>query len=323
MRTRTAVGVDVGGTKIATALVDENGLVLKQDTRLTPVQGGVDAVLNEVASSIQVVTADVHEPLLGVGIGCPGPVDFDRGISLFAVNMGVSWQNIHIAERVAQRLHFDGPILVENDVNAGAYGERWFGVARLHRDFVYITVGTGIGGAAFVNGKMLRGVSFSAMEVGHISTNLQGRIGDLGLRGSPEIYASGKGLKAGVIEYLKDYPASILNGKSAIETRDILDAAGQNDPLAIRVIREASDSIATVLSWCITILNPSAVVIGGGLGEAMRGFLDQWMLSEIQQRIIPDLYKQVEFAYSEVETSALGPAAVVFQHVESNNIQTG
>lgn len=318
MSARTAVGVDIGGTKIATALVDESGQVLKQDMRSTPVAEGIDAVLDSVADSIRVVTNNLDMPLLGIGVGVPGPVDFDQGISLFAVNMGMGWKNIPVTDQLAARLSVDIPILIENDVNAGAYGERCFGAARHHRDFVYITIGTGIGGAAFVNGQMLRGVTFSAMEIGHISAHAQGRAGDLGLHGTPEIYASGKGLKAGVLDYLSEYPASILKdvNEAELEPRHVLDAAAQNDPLAIRVIQEAADSIAIVLAWSITILNPAAVVIGGGLGNVMRTHLDRWMLPGVQKRIIPDLYNRIDFSYSEVETSALGPAAVIFEHID-------
>ena len=261
-----AIGVDVGGTKIAAVLTDANGRVLADHTLPTEASEGVERVLDRIAEAAGAVLAHAPGAVRGVGIGCPGPVDPRTGMAGYAVNMGPGWRDVPLETAVRDRLGGDLPVWAANDVNAGALGELLFGAARGCPDFVYVMLGTGLGGGAVIDGRLLHGVTFSAMELGHITVYPDGRPGDFGLRGTTEMYASGKGFLAAVTEYAPAYPDSMLARLATPTPGAILKAAADGDPLARRIIDEAADALGTALAWAITILNPALVVIGGGGG---------------------------------------------------------
>jgi glucokinase len=311
-----AVGVDVGGTKIAAALVDTAGTVLAEHVSPTGVTDGVNAIIDRIAASIEAVRTTAPGPVRGVGVGVPGPVDAAAGIAGYAVNMGPGWADVPLRAALESRLAGDLPVWIENDVNAGALGEMIFGAARGCNDFVYAMLGTGLGGGAVIDGRLLRGVGFLAMEIGHIAWNPAGRPGDFGLNGTTEIYASGKGFLAALKQYAPDYPASPLTGIATPSARAILEAAQSGDQLALRIVDEAAEALGTALAWCATILNPARIVIGGGLGHAARPLLDDRLKAALERRVMPDTFAALTFAYSEVTHSALGPAALVFHHTE-------
>lgn len=313
-----AIGVDVGGTKIASVLTNRAGDVLAEDLRPTQPDTGVSAVLDQIAASIEVVVAQADGAVLGIGIGCPGPVDPDTGLSLYAVNMGANWREINLRAETARRISFDVPVFAENDVNAGGLGEAVFGIGRQYSDFVFSTVGTGLGGCAVVGGRVLRGTRFAAMEIGHIVYEPEGRVGDFGLRGTTEMYISGKGFSAGYHQHAPHYPNSSLMQHASVSVQHILEAARTEDDLALRILDEGVAAYATALSWCITILDPQAIIIGGGLGLAMRDLLDGRLRHQLQQRIIPETFAALTINYAQVTNSALGPAALVFHNHEES-----
>ncbi|MCC6803928.1 MAG: ROK family protein, partial [Anaerolineae bacterium] len=255
-----AIGVDLGGTKIAFAAVDRDGAILATHAEPTLAPEGADAVIGRIAGGIERLAADFD--IAGIGIGAPGPVV--NGIALNAVNLG--WQGVPLVENVRARIALDAPIWAQNDVNAGAVAELVFGAARGMSDFVYLAVGTGLGGGAVANGRLINGALGFAMEVGHASIDPHGRLCSCGNHGCVEMYCSGKGLLAGVREHLPEFPDSLLTYESAAPA--IIAAMRTGDPLALRVLSEAADALGTTLAWCVMMLNPALIVIGGGLGIA-------------------------------------------------------
>lgn len=149
-----AIGVDIGGTKIALALVDRSGAVLAE-RRLPMRPDDATTTLDEIAGAIEALRAGAPGLLAGIGIGCPGHVDPVQGIVHYAVNLG--WTGVALRDGIRQRLADDLPVWVHKDTNAAALGELYFGAARGARDFIYLAIGTGLGGAAVVNGALATG----------------------------------------------------------------------------------------------------------------------------------------------------------------------
>ncbi|MDZ4766553.1 MAG: ROK family protein [Chloroflexota bacterium] len=307
-----AIGVDIGGTKIALAAASQDGRILAQDVVPTHPAEGSQAVIARLARGIENLIGAVgyKVKIAGIGVACPGPVDPVRGVALNAVNL--AWKDVPLRDLLRANLALTAPILLANDVNAGALGEMHFGAARGVRDFVHITVGTGLGGAAILDGRILNGVSGSAMEIGHVSLDPRGRLCACGTRGCVETVASGKGLLAGVNEYVAAYPGSPLASADPLTTSAILEAARAGDPLARRVLDEAGIALGTTLAWCATLLDPALIVVGGGLTAAAGDLFWEAMIGALEARVLSSLRTSLRVARSEVESTALGAAALVW-----------
>ncbi len=303
-----AIGVDLGGTKIAFAAVDRDGNILATHTEPTLAPEGVDAVIGRIVSGIEHVSGGYS--VAGVGIGAPGPVV--DGVTLKAVNL--NWLNVPLVDKVRARLAADVPVWAHNDVNAATIAEMIFGAARGVPDFVHLAIGTGLGGGAVAGGRLINGAIGFAMEVGHMSVDPNGRLCNCGNHGCVEMYCSGKGLMTGARAYLPEYPQSVL-ARADLSTHAIVDAARAGDALALRVIDEAADALGTTMAWCIMVLNPSLIVIGGGLGNAAYDLLSERGQAAMRARLIPDLIPLIQITRSQIESSALGAAALVWHEL--------
>jgi glucokinase len=241
-------------------------------------------------------------------VGTPGHLNPFTGVVHAATNL--NWREVHLLEGVRKRLSL--PVWVQKDTNAGAMGEMYFGAARGCQDFVYLAVGTGLGGGAIIDGELLLGARYTAMEIGHMPFNPTGRLCRCGMRGCPEMYVSGNGLLAGVQEHLPEYPDSSLASTPEPSTIQILDAAQAGDQLALTVMNEAVEWLVGVMVCCMDILNPVLFVVGGGLGRAG----SEWFVHRAEhvfyQRTIPDIHQHVQVVGSQLANSAVGPACLVW-----------
>ena len=265
-----AIGVDIGGTKIAAGVVDEDGQILAQ-TRV-----GTEP---EDASSIDRAIAEVCRELAkeyeigAIGLAAAGFVSPDRASVLFAPN--IAWRDYPIAHRVGALLDIDVPIVVENDANAAGWAEFRFGVARDATDMLLLTVGTGLGGALVVNDQLVRGRWGVAAEVGHMRVVPSGHYCGCGHEGCWEQYASGTAL-------VRDArAAAIARPKDAVRLLDLADgvaesitgplvtsAAMAGDPLSIELLAELGRWIGEGAASVAALLDPELIVIGGGVGAA-------------------------------------------------------
>lgn len=307
-----AIGVDIGGTKIAFALVDESGQVLADYRLPTLPEEGADAVVGRVAQGITALMAQADKPVAGVGIGCPGNLNPDTGIVHSATNLG--WRDVPLLDSVRGCVKL--PLWLEKDANASALGEMYFGAARGCRDFVLLALGTGLGGGAVVGGEVVRGGHFRAMEIGHMPFNPNGRLCVCGMHGCPEIYTSGVGLLAAAREYLPDYPSSMLASVSEMTTAAILDAAHAGDELASRIMDEAVEWICSVMICCMGILDPALFVVGGGLGHAGREWYIDRARERLRKRVVKHLYPDIQIVESQVNHSAVGAACLVWHGLQ-------
>lgn len=269
---RYAVGVDLGGTKILTALVDEGGAVRHRHRRATP-QQGPEAVVAAIAESVDVVLRASrigHGDLLGVGIGAPGPLDPRSGVVFQPPNLA-GWYNVPLADLLRQRLELS--VFVENDANAAALGEWWAGAGRGVHDLVYITVSTGIGGGLIINDTLVHGVSGTAGEIGHMTIDLNGPRCVCGNAGCLEVLASGKAIARMAQEAIaarRSTKALDLAGghPEHITAELVATAARQGDAVAREIFDRAGTYVGVAVASVLNLLNPASIVIGGGVSKA-------------------------------------------------------
>ena len=198
MAEELSIGLDIGGTKMAFVVADRQGNIHHASFLPTEAPADFDHTLDRIAGQLNTLIAS-YENVCGIGIGVPGPVDTERGIALHAANLG--WKNVGLRDAVAERLPRPLPIVLDNDVNAGAIGEQLFGAALGVSNCLYLIVGTGVGGAVISNNRLLRGATNSEMEIGHVSLDpINGLPCACGQRGCLEMTASGLGIVAQALD---------------------------------------------------------------------------------------------------------------------------
>lgn len=310
------VGIDVGGTKVALTAADRQGQLLSELTIPTLAHDEPPRqIIRRIADAVHQVQAQAGRPLAGIGIACPGPVDPLRGIAISAVNLG--WQDVELRDELQKAGHFNVPIWLQNDVKAGALGEAIFGTAIGEPNFVYLAIGTGLAGGALIQGNPLNGATGCALEVGHISIDPHGPLCPCGLRGCVEMYLSGKGLMTGMKAHVAEHPESPWANRD-FSTHDIIAAAREGDEASLAIIDRAGEVLGEVLKWCTIILNPSLIVIGGGMGHAAYDLLIDRALEAVKAGVLKQNFEALNIRKSIMESSALGPAAVAWHNLEQN-----
>jgi glucokinase len=263
-----AIGVDIGGTKVAAGVVDETGVVLDEVRRPTP---SLD--VSETEDTICEVVAELagrHDPV-AVGIGAAGWIGQDRATVLFSPHL--AWRNEPLRDSLAGRIGL--PVVVENDANAAAWAEYRFGAARGERVVCCVTLGTGIGGGLVVSGTLFRGAHGVAAEYGHMSVVPGGRRCACGNRGCWEMYASGRALARDARELAEVSPMAahrllaLAGGQVAALTGEhVTAAAREDDPAAVQIFVEMGRWLGRGVAILTAVLDPSVVVIGGGVVDA-------------------------------------------------------
>jgi glucokinase len=306
-----AVGVDLGATKIASALVSDTGRVLAARQTLTLSQDGSEAVLKRIAAEVNALLASVTLPVAGIGIGTPGIIVPSEGVVRNAVNLG--WDEVPLVSGVRNRLEHDLPVFGHKDTNASALGEFYFGAARGCSDFVYLSIGSGLVGGIIANGQIITGAAWQSSELGHISLNPQGRLCACGLHGCAETVVSGPGLIALTKERLisGSIPTSLADAKE-LTSASILAAARAQDALALDVFAEMGEALGIVMAACVAVLNPARFVIGGGLGLAAFDLIVPSARRALAQRVIQSSIDTLDIIPSALQSSAIGPSCLVW-----------
>jgi glucokinase len=263
-----AIGVDIGGTKVAAGVVDEAGGVLALVRRATP---GDDVAETEKVIADTVTELAGRYDVVAVGIGAAGWIGNDRATVLFSPHL--AWRNEPLRDALADRIGL--PVTVENDANAAAWAEYRYGAARGERVVVCVTLGTGIGGGMVVSGVLYRGAYGVACEWGHMCVVPDGRRCACGNRGCWEMYASGSALARDAKELAEVSPVSAhrllaLAGGSpaALTGTDVTVAAREGDPAAVEIYTAMGRWLGRGIADLAAIIDPSVVVVGGGVSEA-------------------------------------------------------
>jgi glucokinase len=265
---RLAVGIDLGGTTLSGLLIDESGRVMARRRRATPAMEGPAAVLAAVrdtaaellgeARALGAAAAGGMSPgpgalreIAGLGLGIPGPIDVERGVCLFSPNLG--WRELDVASYFRQA--FDLPVRLDNDVRAATLGEAWLGAGRPYATFVCLTVGTGIGAGIMLEGRLWRGPGWSAGEIGHIPVDgrAEAPLCGCGRRGCLEAVASG---------------TAIARQAAMPSAREVAEAARRGERRAGEILRQAATYLGLGIATAVTLFNPEAVIVGGGVAGA-------------------------------------------------------
>jgi glucokinase len=263
---RYAAGIDLGGTFVKFALVSENGDLLFEDKLSVGGKLTRDDIIETIRKSIRMVMDKAKEnnlPVCGIGIGSPGLI-YD-GVVLGGADNLDRWEDIHLASIFTKE--FALPVFVDNDANVMGLGEVSFGAARHCTDVIFITVGTGIGGAIVMNGQLYGGYKNRGAELGHIVMVHNGIDCNCGGRGCLEAYASTSAL-------IRQYAE--LTGKDAetIDGRYIVDKFNSGEPNAVKCMKEHTDMLGHGIAGFVNTFAPQKVVIGGGISEAGQFYID-------------------------------------------------
>jgi len=277
LSSRWVLGVDIGGTNLVVAAVPVVGgepvALLSGDTR--PERGPDAAVADIAVMANRVISETIRaqggarEDFVGVGIGSPGPLDLSAGVILMTPNLG--WDGYPIRDRISDAVRL--PATLDNDGNCATYGEWWLGAGRGISSMVCVTVGTGIGGGFIEDGRLLRGASGSALEIGHTTIDFKGRRCGCGNYGCLEAYASGPNIAARAREGVEaGYPSllsDLVDGQlDRITAALVYEALLQGDEYAQEVMTETARMLGAGLANLVNTFNPEVLVVVGGVTRA-------------------------------------------------------
>ncbi len=298
---RLVLGLDLGNTNLTVAAVTDTGETLGRWREANPRRAGAEASLAVVEGMLQTALAAFPQAA-AVGVGFGGPVEVATG-EIRRSHHTEGWEGRRPGDWIAQRLGRPG--FVDNDANAGGLAEAWWGAGRRARSLLYVNVGTGIGGALVLNGRVHHGAHSNAGELGHVVlTPDEGPVCTCGKRGCVEAWASGDAIGTAARE----------SGWPDAEGRAVSEAARRGDEAALRILRRAGRYLGLALAGACNVWDPEVVVVGGGVSEGAPAYLEaaqaalrQYGTSPVAEntRLVP-----AELGY---DAGVLGAAAVALQ----------
>lgn len=294
-----AAGVDLGATKVRVALGDHGGRLLQKKEERTEVDRGQDALSEQIAHMIEQIMGEEHtaSDLRGIGIGSAGPLDPKRGGLRNAAN--IPFDFVPLVQPLMQR--FNLPVYLINDCTTAAIGEKTFGAGRHLDNLVYVTISTGIGGGAYVDNRLLMGKDNNAVEIGHITIDMDQRMEcGCGKRGHWEAYCSGRNIPRYVRMLLRETPAAEKRGSLLVKGVDpqnltseiILDAAKKKDRLAQKFLNRIGELNAIGFSNITVAYDPSLITVGGSVALMNRELILQPIRENIERfsvNRVPDI----------------------------------
>jgi len=302
------IGIDVGGTNVKIALVDDKGKIIYSNSVPTYAQMGYEYTVNNIKQAIKDLMRETNTKttdIQGIGFDFPGQVDYKTGVVKLAPNIP-GWVNVPIAKMIEDEFHI--PTKIDNDVRCAALGELKFGAGKGCENFVCITVGTGIGSGLVINGQLVRGAANAAGEIGHIKLQMHGGpICGCGDTGCLEAFASGPSIVAMAQEYLKGGKSTKFREMAGVDGEItpyiVAKAAEAGDPVAKRIFEITGTYIGMGLVSVINLLNPEKVIIGGGVAEAGDLLLDP-IRKTIKERAMVIAGNSVEVVPAQLGNSA-------------------
>ena len=270
MRNAFAIGLDVGGTRIAAGLVERKGRIVRETKLLTPKAAGPFAIVDAIVAAVNEITNGVHpSEIAGIGIGLPAQIDFTRQSVEYCVNLPLA--GIDMRGLVMSRLKY--PVTIDNDGHTAALGESRYGAAKGLRDFIMVTLGTGVGGGVFIGGKLHRGSRGFGGELGHMVIAVDGPPCPCGGRGHLESFAARPAIVRDARVAAETYHGSSLSRLAGgdlekITAELVIKAANDGDEAASEVMSLVGDMLGEGLVGLVNVLNPQAIIVGGGIGES-------------------------------------------------------
>jgi glucokinase len=287
------LGVDLGGTNMTVGLIDQSNKVVGRLKKPTRSFEGGDRVLERIVKTSQKL-AEKHglemREIRGLGIGGPGAIDIDKGLVINAPNLG--WKNFNVIDALSKPLGI--PVAVDNDVNVAVYGEKVAGAARQYNDVFGFWMGTGVGGALVLNGKLYYGAFLTAGEIGHTILHPGAAWG----RRTLENCASRTNIARLIVELVRANNPSIVTelvegDYDRVRSRVIAKAVAAKDDVVCRVVREAAHFTGLAVANMVTVLSLPCVVLGGGLATELGDTWADWVRESFKQYVFPATLRSV------------------------------
>ncbi len=311
-----AIGIDIGGTNTKYGVADQHGHILASSSLPTRKDDDFVHYVAQLHEALDQLCETIDEPyeIKGIGIGAPN-ANYYQGIIEDAPNL--IWEGtLPIAAEFGK--HYDAPVIVTNDANAAAMGEMIYGGAKGMKNFIMITLGTGVGSGFICNGDLIYGHDGFAGELGHVITEWGGRPCTCGRRGCLETYAAARGVVLTVMEelsgshercQLRDLP------REAITPKAVFEAAEQGDPIALRTFERTGEYLGKALSNMVNIFSPEAIFLFGGVARAGDYILEptQRYLNEYVLGIFKNKVKLIRSKLPESDAAILGASSLVWK----------
>ncbi|MBI4685761.1 MAG: ROK family protein [Nitrospirae bacterium] len=298
-----AIGIDIGGTNLRAGLISHKGEVLKKAKESST--GNILQSVNKVIENLYT------ENVAGIGLGIAGLIDKKENVVFCSPNLR-SVEGINFVKALHKQVAV--PVIMENDANAAAFGERWMGAGRQFNHFVLLTLGTGIGGGIVYEGKL----AGCAAEIGHMSIDINGKKCICGNNGCLELYAAANAMKSKIVSSIEKGTQSLMKGLYEgnfykITAEDIYKSALEGDSLAREVIKEAGRYLGVGLANVINIVGPEAIILTGGLIGAWNIYVQE-AIREASRRTFKPLFDNVKIIPSLLGDNAgiIGAAGLVF-----------
>jgi glucokinase len=314
--------IDLGATFIKTGILDTAGRIISKNSFSTKDYSSRDSLIDKIALEINSAIGSEKARFLGLGIGVPGPVDYKKGIVHSLTNVK-GWSRVGLRGLLRKRLGMD--VFVDNDANAACIGEARWGAGKGYKDIVCLTLGSGIGTAVMIDGRVYRGRGYSAAEMGHICIDRHGPKCNCGGNGCIEAFTGNSYIVKAVVKRLRHGEKSILlglaKGRYSNITPQLIDiAARKGDRFSIKIWQEMGENLGIALAGIVNTFNPEIIVIGGGLSKAGKRLFDSIRLT-VKQRAMKvftgDLkIKQARFIE---DAGTIGAAALALEAQDQNH----
>lgn len=307
-----AIGIDLGGTSIKFALINRSGDTYFENTIPSKANISKEAVILQLSKAIKelfVIAKSKGKRIIGIGIGTPGIIDKTERIVLGGAENIKEWENLPLANILEEE--FKLPTIIANDANMMGIGEAIYGAAKGYENVVFLTIGTGIGGAIIIGGKLFNGFDNRGTELGHVPFIANGKHCECGSQGCLEAYASTSAL-------IKDF-SNQYKGKEKINGKLIVKLYKEGNPIAIKCFEQHCDYLGHGIAGFINIFSPQKIVIGGGLSEA-----GSFYIKKITQRALHyamrDCAVNTDIIAAKLGNRAgyMGAAAAVFEKISGH-----
>lgn len=316
-KTKVTLGIDIGGTNTVFGLVTKNGECLYQSSVPTIADKSANELFNRLFKEFNTILNPIKDnyELVGIGIGAPN-ANYYTGEVVSPPNL--SWETVNLVDVVKK--YYDLPIAVTNDANAASLGEKMFGNGKDYKNFIEITLGTGLGSGIIVNNELLYGSDGFAGEIGHINAIPNGRICGCGRRGCLETYASATGIRRTVFELLSDLGIESELRKIAFEdltSKMIYDYAQKGDKIAKQAFEFTGEILGKSLADIVAIFSPDAFILFGGLANA-GGMLITPTKKYMEENLLKVFKNKVEILQSGLDAAdvaIVGAAALIWNEI--------
>ncbi|MBU3229215.1 ROK family protein [Clostridium algidicarnis] len=310
------IGIDLGGTKIAGVITDLKGNIIKESIIKTMAEYGDKAIVLRIINLIEdliVSSGKTLEDIRAVGIGSPGPLDPKRGIIITTPNL--PFENFDIITPIKEK--FNVPVFLDNDANVAAIGEHTLGAGKNTKNMVYITVSTGIGGGAIINGKIYRGNTFNALEIGHMTLLPDGPKCNCGNYGCFEALASGTAISKRAKEAVESGRDTSLLNYFKITSYEVFKEAEKGDSVSMHIIDSSLEYLGIGIANIITLFDPEVIILGGGVMKAGQIIFDR-IKEVVDQRCFKNMASACKIVPSALgeKSGVIGAIALAMMETE-------